>query len=67
VAHRFFHQLGGSQKIEIKILFDDADVGCRKRRGFRPDLCRDILELDALPAALDVDVAPVLYQRKSSA
>jgi len=44
VAHRFFHQLGGGQKIEIEVLFDDADVARREQRGFRPNLRRDILE-----------------------
>ena len=29
-----------------------------------PDLGRDVLEFNALPAALDLDVAPVLHQRQ---
>ena len=64
VAHRLLHQLGGSQKIEIEVLLDDADVARGERSGFRTDLGRDILEFDALAAALDLDVAAVLHQRQ---
>ena len=46
LADRLFHELGGSQQIEIEVLFDDADVGspsatpspggsARKRPGIR--------------------------------
>ena len=64
LADRLFHELGGRQQIEIEVLLDDGDVARRQRHGLGTDLGRDVLELDALAAALHVDVAPVLHQRE---
>jgi hypothetical protein len=53
---------GRRQQVEIEILLHDGDIGGRERHRLRTDPGRDSLELDALPAALHVDVAPLLDQ-----
>ena len=60
----FSMSLAGRQEVEIEILLDDADVAGRQRHRLRPYLRRHILEFNALPAVLDVDLALVLHQRQ---
>src|ERR1700691_407840 len=57
-------ELAGRQQVEIEVLLDDRNVDGLQRDGVGPDLGRHVLELDALPPALDVDIAPILDQRE---
>ena len=62
LADRLLHQLLRGQQVVVEVLFVDGDAGGRQGHRLGPDGGGDVLELQHLAAARDLELAGVLHQ-----
>ena len=64
LAHRLLHQGLGGEQVEVEILLDDADVRTGQGDRLGANLRGDVREFQARAVGGDVELPPVLHERK---